>query len=45
MDHFNVKRIADPVHGTIGLSELELKVIGTQVFQRLRNVKQWGWPT
>ena len=42
MNGFNTKRIADPVHGTIGLSELEVRVIGTRVFQRLRNVKQLG---
>ena len=42
MNGFNAKRIADPVHGTIGLSELEVRVIGTRVFQRLRNVKQLG---
>ncbi len=40
MNGFNAKRIADPVHGTIGLSELEVQVISTRVFQRLRNVKQ-----
>lgn len=37
------KRIIDPVHGTISLSELEMKVIDTPVFQRLRNVKQLGF--
>src|SRR5579862_6668732 len=37
---FNEKRIADPVHGTIGLSALEANIIGTPAFQRLRNVKQ-----
>ena len=36
------RRIADPVHGTIGLSELEIELISTQAFQRLRNVKQLG---
>lgn len=35
-------RIADPIHGTIGLSELEAKIVGTRAFQRLRNVKQLG---
>jgi hypothetical protein len=42
MAAYDAKRIADPVHGTIGLSELEAKVITTQVFQRLRNIKQLG---
>lgn len=42
MDGFNHKRIADPVHGTIGLSELEAKIVSTPVFQRLRNVSQLG---
>ncbi len=36
------KRISDPVHKTIGLTELEAHVISTQAFQRLRNVKQLG---
>lgn len=42
MAQFNAKRIADPVHGTIGLSALEARVISTRAFQRLRNVKQLG---
>lgn len=42
MQEFNAKRIADPVHGTIGLSALEARVISTRAFQRLRNVKQLG---
>jgi uncharacterized protein len=42
MSSYDVKRIADPVHGTIGVSELELRVMHTQVFQRLRNIKQLG---
>ncbi|MFH1113892.1 MAG: HD domain-containing protein [Pseudomonadota bacterium] len=42
MDAFNFKRIADPVYGTIGLSELETRVINTRAFLRLRNVKQLG---
>src|ERR1041384_1291833 len=42
MAEYDAKRIADPVHGTIGISELEAKVITTQVFQRLRNIKQLG---
>lgn len=36
------KRIADPVHGTVSLTELESKIIQTRAFQRLRNVKQLG---
>ena len=39
---YHAKRIADPVHGTIGLSELEMELLSTQAFQRLRNVKQLG---
>lgn len=42
MISFDAKRIADPVHGTIGLSELEVEIIGTPAFQRLRNVRQLG---
>lgn len=42
MDKFNFKRISDPVHGTIGLSKLEVRIIDTRVFQRLRNIKQLG---
>lgn len=42
MASYDVKRVADPVHGTIGLSDLEVQVMNTQVFQRLRNVKQLG---
>ena len=39
---YNYKRINDPVHGTIGVSELEVSIINTRAFQRLRNVKQLG---
>jgi uncharacterized protein len=39
---YDTKRIADPVHKSIGLSNVELKVINTPAFQRLRNVKQLG---
>lgn len=42
MTAYDAKRVADPVHGTIGLSELEVRVMDTQIFQRLRNVKQLG---
>lgn len=36
------KRITDPVHGTIGLTQLEVDVISSPTFQRLHNVKQLG---
>lgn len=36
------KRVADPVHGTISLTEVEEKIIDTRTFQRLRNIKQLG---
>jgi len=39
---FQTKRITDPVHGSIGISDLEAKVIGSKSFQRLRHVKQLG---
>lgn len=39
---FSQKRIADPVHGPIGLSRVELDVIESPAFQRLRNVRQLG---
>ena len=42
MHGYNAVRIADPVHGTIGLSALELAVVDTQAFQRLRTVRQLG---
>ena len=42
MTDFDWKRISDPVHGTIGLSELEVRVISSRAFQRLRNIKQLG---
>lgn len=35
-------RIADPLYGTIELNAVETAVLGTRVFQRLRNVKQLG---
>lgn len=35
-------RIADPIYGTVHLSNLESKVLDTKVFQRLRNVAQLG---
>jgi len=33
-------KILDPIHGTIRLTELEIKVINHRLFQRLRTVKQ-----
>src|SRR5581483_6168447 len=39
---FEARRISDPVHGTVGLSDLEARVLSTQAFQRLKNVKQLG---
>ena len=37
-----VKYINDPLHGPIGITEKELKVIHTRTFQRLKNIKQLG---
>jgi HD superfamily phosphohydrolase len=42
MADFNVRRISDPVHNAIGLSEVEAAIIASRAFQRLRNVKQLG---
>ena len=39
---FSYKKIHDPVHGTIGISQIELNIINTKSFQRLRNIKQLG---
>lgn len=36
------KKIADAVHGTVQLSELESEVISTPAFQRLRGIKHLG---
>jgi HD superfamily phosphohydrolase len=41
-ERFNFKKIYDPVHNTIGLSEIEIKIINSKAFQRLRNIKQLG---
>lgn len=35
-----VGEIRDPIHGLIPMTELEFRIIGTQAFQRLRNIKQ-----
>jgi HD superfamily phosphohydrolase len=37
-----VARIADAVHGTVGITSVERDVIATPAFQRLRNVKHLG---
>jgi len=42
MTDFNSLRISDPVHDTVGVSEVEVAVIDTRTFQRLRNIKQLG---
>jgi HD superfamily phosphohydrolase len=40
---FNFRRITDPVHGTVGISELEYQIINrSRAFKRLRNIKQLG---
>ncbi|MHC4586380.1 MAG: HD domain-containing protein [Planctomycetota bacterium] len=39
-NQYRHKIIIDPVHGDIGLSELETKLIDTPTFQRLRKIKQ-----
>ena len=33
-------RLRDPIHGFIELSELELRIVDSAPFQRLRNIKQ-----
>jgi len=40
--NFEKKAIHDPVHNTINLSEIEIKIIDARAFQRLRNIKQLG---
>ncbi|TDG96860.1 hypothetical protein EPR50_G00234340 [Perca flavescens] len=39
MDH---KVFNDPIHGTVELHPLLIKIIDTPQFQRLRNIKQLG---
>lgn len=41
-DEFRFKVLTDPVHGDIGLSELEVELVDTQSFQRLGHLKQLG---
>lgn len=38
--NYNYKHINDPIYGSIGLSKLEIDLINTKEFQRLRNLKQ-----
>jgi hypothetical protein len=38
--NFDAYRIRDPIHGFICISDLEIKVINTSLFQRLRRIKQ-----
>jgi uncharacterized protein len=42
MGNYRHKVVVDPVHGAIGLSEVETKVVNTPTFQRLRRLKQLG---
>ena len=37
-----VKRIADPIHGLIRLTEIESKILDHVAFQRLRGISQLG---
>ncbi len=39
---FGVKYINDPIYGGIPITTLELKLISTPIFQRLRGIKQLG---
>ncbi len=39
---YQQKMIADPVHGTVGLSKFETGILDTAAFQRLRSIKQLG---
>ena len=41
-DKYAIKRISDPVHGTVGLRASEVELLSTLAFQRLRNIKQLG---
>lgn len=42
MTNDGARQISDPIHGVIKLTPLEVEIIGTRAFQRLRNVKQLG---
>ena len=39
---FSYKRIADPVHGSIGISNIEAEILQTKSFLRIRNISQLG---
>jgi HD superfamily phosphohydrolase len=41
-ENYRFTVICDPVHGDIGLSELECRLIDTRSFQRLRHLRQLG---
>jgi uncharacterized protein len=36
------KQFSDPIHGVVALNDLEVGIVCTRTFQRLRNVKQLG---
>jgi HD superfamily phosphohydrolase len=36
------KQISDPIHGVIPLTDVEVALVKTRAFQRLRNIKQLG---
>jgi len=38
-----IRHIIDPLHGQIGITELENDVINTNIFERLKNIKQLGF--
>lgn len=40
LSKFEYKIVRDPIHGFVGLSEKEIEIIDTPVFQRLRRIKQ-----
>lgn len=40
---FEYKKISDPVYNSINLSKLEVDIINTKAFQRLRNIKHLGF--
>jgi HD superfamily phosphohydrolase len=43
VNHLKIeKRIADPIHGLIRLTDLESQILETPYFQRLRDVRQLG---
>ena len=42
MNGYSFKQITDPVHTTIGISELEAEILNPSAFQRLRSIRQLG---